>query len=144
MAVTFEWDIENRLLRTVVSGRLTEEEMLDHIREVWKRPDRADFDEIADYRALDVSTISLSTLLKATHLSTQLNRERKVYRTAFVVTGKLAFGIGRQYETFREGTPTITRMFETMEAAERWIEESRQSAGDKAKSRAQEKPAGSS
>lgn len=125
MAVTFQWDTENHLLRTVVSGRLSEQEMLDYIREVWKRPDRADFDEIADYRQLDVSTISLSTLLKATQLSTELNRERKVYRVAFVVTGTLGFGIGRQYETLRETTPAITRMFPTMAEAEQWIKESR-------------------
>jgi hypothetical protein len=125
VAVTFQWDTENHLLRTVVSGRLSEQEMLDYIREVWKRPDRADFDEIADYRQLDVSTISLSTLLKATQLSTELNRKRKIYRVAFVVTGTLGFGIGRQYETLRETTPTITRMFPTMEEAEQWIKESR-------------------
>lgn len=125
MAVTFQWDTGNRLLRTVASGRLSEQEMLDYIREVWKRPDRADFDEIADYRQLDVTTISLSTLLKATQLSTELNRERKVYRVAFVVTGELSYGIGRQYESLRETTPTITRMFLTMEEAEAWIRESR-------------------
>lgn len=128
MAVTFQWDTQTHLLRTVVSGRLSEQEMLDYIREVWKRPDRADFDEIADYRQLDVSTISLSTLLKATQLSTELNRRRKVYRVAFVVTGTLGFGIGRQYETLRESTPTITRMFATMEEAERWIAESRKAS----------------
>lgn len=127
MAVTFEWDTERRLLRTVVSGRLSEEEMLDYIREVWKRPDRADFDEIADYRELDVSGISLSMLLKATQLSTELNRERKIYRVAFVVSGQLGFGIGRQYETFREATPTITRMFQSIEEAEKWLQESRAS-----------------
>jgi hypothetical protein len=125
VAVTFEWNTEDRLLRTVVSGRLTEQEMLDYIREAWKRPDRADFDEVADYRQLDVSMISVSTLLKATQLSTELNRERKVYRVAFVVTGKLGFGVGRQYETLREATPTITRMFESIETAEQWIRESR-------------------
>jgi hypothetical protein len=128
VAVTFQWDTENHLLRTAVSGHLTEQEMLDHIREVWQRPDRADFDEIADYRELDVSTISLSTLLKATQLSTELNRKRKVYRVAFVVTGTLGFGIGRQYEALRETTPTITRMFRTMAEAEQWIKESRDSS----------------
>ena len=125
MAVTFQWDTENHLLRTVASGQLSEEQMLDYIREVWKRPDRADFDEIADYRELDASSISPALMLKATQLSTQLNRERKIYRVAFVVAGKLGYGVGRQYEAFREATPTITRMFLTLEEAEQWIHQAR-------------------
>jgi hypothetical protein len=131
MPIRFHWDLERRLLRTTMTGGVTEAEFLQYIRDIWQRPDRASFDEVADCRTMDTRAMTPEVMFKATQLSVELNRERRYFRVAFVVAGKLGYGVGRQYETYREATPTETRMFTSMEDAERWIEESRQKTGEK-------------
>jgi hypothetical protein len=125
MPIHFEWDLERRLLRTTMTGNVTEAEFMQYIRDIWQRPDRAAFHEIADCRTMNPRAMTPEVMLRATQLSIELNRERKFFRVAFVVAGKLGYGVGRMYETYRESAPTATRMFTSMEDAERWIEESK-------------------
>ena len=125
MPIKFHWDAQQWLLRSTFSGAVSEDEFLQYIRDIWKNPQRAKFDEIADCRTMSVAAITPELMLKATQLSRELNRDNVSFRVAFVVAGTLGYGVGRQYETYRRVTPTQTRMFTSMEDALRWIHDSR-------------------
>lgn len=121
MPVEFHWDLASSLLRTTISGAVSETQFLQYIRDIWSNPQRAKFDEIADCREMQVAAMTPALMLKSAQLSRELNTANERFRVAFVVSGTLGYGVGRQYETYREATLAETRMFESMEAAETWI-----------------------
>lgn len=122
MPVQIVWDSEHMRVRVTFTGAVTEAEYLQHIRDLWSHPQCTDYDEIADCRTMRVDAMTPALMLRGAQLTNELNRQQRRYRVAFVVAGKLGYGVGRQYETYRENPLSETRMFESMSAAETWLD----------------------
>ncbi|HEY4368271.1 MAG TPA: hypothetical protein VGN07_13640 [Steroidobacteraceae bacterium] len=122
MPVQFHWDADRYLLRTVMTGLWTESELLQYIRDQWTHPERERFDQISDCRDMDGSTITPAVMQAMSGLHNELNRNGCHLRIAFIVSGTLGYGIGRQYEMYCESSAVETRVFVTMAEAEEWIE----------------------
>jgi len=125
MPVQFHWNVEHYLLRTVMTGRWTEVELLHYIRDQWAHPERERYDQISDCRDMDASAITPAVMQAMSGLHNELNRARRHLRIAFVVSGAFGYGIGRQYETYCEASPVETRVFRSIPEAEAWLEQAR-------------------
>jgi hypothetical protein len=125
MPVRFQWDVDQYLLRTVLTGHWTEPELLQYIRDQWAHPERDRFDQVSDCRDMQASAITPAVMQAMSGLHNELNRRHRHLRIAFVVTGAFGYGIGRQYETYCETGLVETRVFLTIEEAQAWIEAAR-------------------
>lgn len=84
----------------VVTGRITAEELIEAIGEFYRQEYTAKL--IWDIREADLTALSTEQLRKVLSFAQSLGHLRKNGKTAIVVAGNLAFGLGRMYEILCE------------------------------------------
>ncbi len=108
---------------TSVSGTLTNDDLLSHVRAVLADPRIADGAKaMIDFRGVSDFQVTAEALKDAAEL---FRREPKFARTAFVTGADVVFGMGRMYEQLRAPeAPTEVGVFSDYQKAELWLQRS--------------------
>jgi hypothetical protein len=102
MPITYSIDHARRLVLAKGSGVVTDEEVFSYQREVWSRPEVAGYDELFDMTAVErVVGQSAPRARELAHLSARMDADTPS-KFAIVAPDRLAFGVGRMYEIYRE------------------------------------------
>lgn len=119
MPVRYRIDKGLRIVFSTGSGKLTEEELLDHQRRL---PDDPDFDagfwQLYNYGDADVSEISAECVQALTRSTLFAERTRR----AVVVGDHLAPSVAAAFEAFCARSGSNVRVFRELEPALTWLE----------------------
>jgi len=121
MAVTYEIDKANRIIRTSCRGAVTLEEVIDHFRELERDPDCPDRLDVL----LDLSEqTSVPTRYNLEDVTSEIRRIRPKIQfgaCAIVANTDVLFGMLRMFEVFTERYFRASRVFRTRDEAEAWL-----------------------
>jgi hypothetical protein len=122
VSLEFAVNHASRLIEVVASGRLSVDELLAYPRQIVQHPDYdPSFHELFDARDVDASVLSMDVVRKWVAGADE-NPVDKKHRVAFVVDGKLAYGVVRQYQMMREDPDLPTSIFEDLDEARSWLD----------------------
>jgi len=123
MPVQKQHEKKGELTILEVTGRITAEELIDAIKEFYR--DGCTAKLIWDIRATDLTTLSTEQLRQVLSIAQSYGHLRPNGKTAIVVTGDLAFGLGRMYEILCEidQHPIPLKVVKSMDEARAWLDE---------------------
>ena len=123
MPITCHLDHAKQRIIGLASGTLSDEDLFAYQQQAGAF---ADYDELFDGTAVeklhDVNPLSLKKLAEVA-AATDIPGQRA--KLAIVAPRDLYFGLGRMYESLREGSPRTTRevgVFHSREEAESWLD----------------------
>jgi hypothetical protein len=127
MPIDYRIDGEQRLVVARAHGAVSREEMVAYQVEVWSRPEVAGFSELVDMTDADLTgEAHAEGLLSLAELSAGMDSQTHASRFAIVAPQDLFFGLGREYQVYRElsgGSTKEVGVFRTMDEALRWLAE---------------------
>ena len=128
--IHYHLDAKRRRVVCEAVGPLTGADMKEFDRRFRNDPEvHPEFDQLIDITKADISGVTAKDVREMVTLDPVLGPSS--FR-AFVARGSLAFGLMRMFTLYREGRSGTVEFFENREAAELWLDQSRQ-WGDAAK-----------
>jgi hypothetical protein len=105
MPIEYEIDHARRLVIARGKGVFTDVDAFGYQRDVWSRPDVVGYDELVDMSAVEAISIPLPAGPRIQRLaSTAAGQDPSALASKFAIVApdSLAFGLGRQFQTYRE------------------------------------------
>jgi len=116
--VSFRIDRARRLVVTTARGVLTDEEVLNHVRELTTDPEfDPTFRQLADFREVTRAELT-STGVRAVARKSPWQAGA---RRAFVCDQDVLFGIARMFELFSDEGKDEIQVFREMSGAQAWL-----------------------
>ena len=110
---------------TTWGARVTDEALMTYQQTVWSDPAVRGFDEIIDFRALEIIEVTSEGLEAVARVAARMDAQVGQGRFAVLVGDHLSYGLSRMYEAFREMSGTSSRqvmIFRRMEEALAWLD----------------------
>lgn len=125
MPIQYEIDEDRGVVRTTASGRLTDEELLEHKRALLDDPRfRPGMAELSDVRGVDELAVTPAGIAEAAQFDESHSDHFGSHRLALLVPTDLVFGMGRMYEQRTDGNTGGVQIFRDEAEALRWLESS--------------------
>jgi hypothetical protein len=125
MPLEYQIDHERRLVMATGHGTLTDQDVFGYQCDVWSRPELMGYNELVDMTAVDdIALPSTQRVRDLAALSAAMDSPQTSSRFAIVAPEKLAFGLARMFQIYREMDPRSTKkvaVFRSLEAAEAWL-----------------------
>jgi hypothetical protein len=103
LPIQYHIDTERSLVAARANGVLTDADIFGYQREVWSRPEVAGFDELVDMTAVEqIDLPSQDRVRDLALISAAMDNPSRPARFAIVAPGRLAYGLGRMYQAYRE------------------------------------------
>lgn len=112
MPIDYYINHSRRLVIARGSGTFTESDVLGYQREVWSRPDVAGYHELvdmSDVREIALPASASSSLHQLATEAAAMDQPGTASKLAIVAPERLAFGLGRMYQAYRELDPRSTK-----------------------------------
>ncbi len=124
MAITKFFDRSKQLVTFTCSGELSFAEVKSALEEMYASDDIEHIkDAIWDLSDATLAGMSNEEILGISDIIRAHKDVRKPGKSALIVPADVDFGLGRMYEAQETGLPIETRVFRTMEAALKWLNE---------------------
>jgi hypothetical protein len=123
MPIDYQIDHARRLVVARGRGVFAESDMFAYQREVWSHPEVEGYDELVDMTHVEAIAVPQPTapgMRKLAALAGSQDPPAGIAKFAIVAPDPLAFGLGRQYQAYRELDPQSTKtvgVFRTMDEA---------------------------
>lgn len=118
-------DTDRRLVTAVATGDLVDSDFFGYQRDVWTRPEVADFDEIVDMTGVtSIVELKAEKMRALASLSAKADPPATSARLAIVAPDQLMNALGRVYESMRRDVSPLGKKvmtFGTMEQALNWL-----------------------
>ena len=126
MPITYSIDVDEKLVYIVGSGRLTDEEMVDCVRDLRSDPMlQPDMNVLSDMRAIEMG-FTPNGIRKMLDIMVSTEDRRSEAYAALVVTQDVTFGMGRMLQLrARDHVTPHFEVFRDLEKARDWLEEHR-------------------
>ena len=125
MAMTYEIDEERSLVRTTVSGRLTDADLLAHKHALLADPGfRVGMNELSDIRRVEEFEVTPEGITAAALFDSKNKADVGTHRLALVASADLVFGMARMYGMKTDGNTGGVGVFRNEEEAVVWLEAS--------------------
>ncbi len=124
MPVNYDWDGETHLLRTYLSGRLTDREIIEHARRVVEdadiKPVIYEIIYTRDIKEMQLTPVSLEDAARNLYTHVDMLRGQRV---AIVAESDAHFGMARMYALMADSNPAHgkVKVFRNEDAAMRWL-----------------------
>jgi hypothetical protein len=121
-------DSDRRRVVTKWGMAVTDHALMAYQKSVWGDPAVRGFDELIDFRDLKEVAVSSDGLRAIAGVAAATDEPDVRSRFAIVVGSPSTFGLARMYETFRSLEERTTRevaVFDRLDAAVAWLDESR-------------------
>lgn len=116
-------EVDESLLRTIIHGRVTDDELLAHYAAPEFQAVRAPWRELVDGREITDMAVTPDGQLRLAELaSTSMDRLRGG-RVAMVATTDVTYGMFRMWQLRRESLEFEVRVFRELEPALAWLKE---------------------
>ena len=123
MPIKYSIDKDLGVVFTTASEVLTENELLEHKRQLISDPNfKPGFVELSDVRHISdlaISPSGLEAFVKQDESDTELLKD---FKLAIVVSGALEFGMGAMYEMMSRENGTNVRIFRDLGLAKEWLQ----------------------
>lgn len=126
MPMTYHWDASARVLRTRITGHVTDVDLTEHLACIVADPTIGaplrEVVDMTDAERVDFSSNRLQQLaIAASHHGPRFGG----MRTAIIAPSDSTFGISRMYELLADaaGSPIAVAVFRSRDAAEAWLQE---------------------
>ncbi len=126
MPITYQWDASARILRTWISGRVTDVDLTEHLACIVADPTiGAPLREIVDMTGAERVDFSSDLLQQLAIAASHHGPRFGGMRTAIVAPTDTTFGISRMYELLADAasSPIAVSVFRSRDAAEVWLQE---------------------
>ena len=122
MTVRERFDAERNVLRVVLEGTVTDEDLLAYAQGSAGSPDVPEgHDVLVDLRGADPASIGSHALRRVADLFTRSDRTPERCRIAMVASHDAGYGLSRMYQAFRSDSPIEVRVFRDMDGAHAWL-----------------------
>ena len=123
MPISYEIDEEQEIVRTTVTGRLTDDELLAHKQALVEDPRfREGMKELSDIRGVTELDITPEGVLKAVSFDATNASRFGTHRLGILVGSDHVFGMARMYEMRTDGNTGGVAVFRSVEEARSWVE----------------------
>jgi hypothetical protein len=120
MGAKFELNAEQGILRVVIAGKPTAEELIQNLKKIQSEPGYSHDLRLWDFRNSNFNLTKEELEQVAAQASSADSRPGKV---AMLVKGDLAFGLARMYEMYRNSELTEVEVFRDESEALAWLGE---------------------
>lgn len=125
MPITYEIDKERSLVRTTVTGRLTDADLLAHKHALLADPRFSmGMNELSDIRGVEDFQVTPEGIMAAAFFDSQNKAGLGTHQLALVASADLVFGMARMYGMRTEGNTGGVGVFRSEEEARSWLEAS--------------------
>ena len=125
MPITYEIDKERSLVRTTVTGRLTDADLLAHKRALLADPCFSiGMKELSDIRGVEEFEVTPEGIMAAAFFDSRNKAELGTHQLALVASADLVFGMARMYGMRTDGNTGGVGVFRSEEEAKVWLEAS--------------------
>ncbi len=119
-------DHERRLVTATAHGVITPRDFFGYQREVWSRPDVANYNELVDMTSVArLEEASRERVSELAELAASMDTPGVATKLAIVANADLHFGLGRMYQSVRAAKPQANKtvgVFRTREEAMQWLD----------------------
>lgn len=122
MPISYDIDEHRGVVRTIATGRLTDEDLLDHKRALLADARfRPGMRELSDIRGVDQLDVTPQGIMEAASFDADYEAELGAHRLGLLVPSDLVFGMARMYEMRTAGSTGGVEVFRTEDEALRWL-----------------------
>ncbi len=123
MPISYTIDRQRNLVLTTATGVLTDEELLDHKRQLIADPEfEPGMKELSDVRRIERLDVSPAGVRRLAALDEEhVDRLGEDYRLAIVAPADASFGTARMYQILTESSVQNIGVFRDMEEAKDWL-----------------------
>lgn len=123
MPISYTIDRQRNLVLTTATGVLTDEELLDHKRELIADPEfEPGMKELSDVRGIERLDVSPAGVRRLVALDQEhVDRLGQDYRLAIVAPADASFGTARMYQMLTEANVENIGVFRDMDEAKDWL-----------------------
>ena len=104
-------------------GIVTDQELLEYVREYLGNPEFSHFDELFDLTEADLHDVTYAGLSAVATAAAATDRSTPSIKIAILVSQVLGLGLSRMYQTLREvkGGQRLTRVFRDRSECMEWL-----------------------
>lgn len=125
MAITYEIDEERAFVRTTITGRLTDADLIAHKEALLADPRfRIGMKELSDVRGVEDLQVTPHGVMMAAKFDSENNEGFGDHRLSLLVSEDLVFGMARMYGSRTLGNTGGVGVFRSEEEALAWLESS--------------------
>ena len=124
VSITYRIDEALGVVRTTVTGRLDDQDLLAHKRALLADPRfTVGMKELSDIRQCEQMDVTPQGIAAAASFDSDHSSELRAHRLGLLVPTDLVFGLARMYEMSTDGNTGGVMVFRTEEDALRWLDE---------------------
>lgn len=122
MPITYSIDNKRGVVLTTASGVLTDDELLNHKRQVTSDPNfKPGLVELSDIREITELTVTTEGIRGFVRQDAADAERLEDFKLAIVASEDVVFGMGRMYQTMTGGNFSNVRIFRHMDEAKEWL-----------------------
>lgn len=123
MPITYDIDETLGVVRTLVTGRLTDEQLIAHKHRLLADPRfTPGMKELSDVRGVEAMEVTPRGIAAAVSFDSSHSSKLDGHRLALLVPTDLVFGMARMYEMSTEGNTGGVQVFRSEDEALGWLE----------------------